>query len=421
MASIQPITDDLIVAAIRRASKRVVMIAPGIWPPVANAIAEAWPRLGSDQVTVILDVDPEICRIGYGSLEGIKILQEAAMAAGEPIGQEPGIRICVFIVDDQTFVFSPTPRQLEAAPGDDPSSASEPKANGLILTHPPASLEGELGGGAEGIEARKFGLETLSQEKLKNVTEDLVRNPAKKFDLSRAVNVYNAKIQFVELKIHGCRLSQHKAPLPKHLLKSVKRNKVLAAKIGNTIKLIDEEDNLVTNGTLSEETVFKRREAIDEKYLRPVVGIGSVIDRSQKAEFLCVVGLLKQQVEEFSQSVEEVLTERFNAMAKELAEEVLPDVLADLPPHWKKRLGKDPDQDQVRWLIVDDLLRAFGNPATKVGRMKVAVVFKDVTYDMLNDADFQIQIAEYFPDLPVMEEFKAAKERSSAKQEPLLL
>jgi len=421
MASIQPITDDLIVAAIRRASKRVVMIAPGIWPPVANAIAEAWPRLGSDQVTVILDVDPEICRIGYGSLEGIKILQEAAMAAGEPVGQEPGIRICVFIVDDQTFVFSPTPRQLEAAPGDDPSSASEPKANGLILTHPPASLEGELGGGAEGIEARKFGLETLSQEKLKNVTEDLERNPAKKFDLSRAVNVYNAKIQFVELKIHGCRLSQHKAPLPKHLLKSVKRNKVLAAKIGNTIKLIDEEDNLVTNGTLSEETVFKRREAIDDKYLRPVVGIGSVIDRSRKAEFLCVVGLLKQQVEEFSQSVEEVLTERFNAMAKELAEEVLPDVLADLPPHWKKRLGKYPDQDQVRWLIVDDLLRAFGNPATKVGRMKVAVVFKDVTYDMLNDADFQIQIAEYFPDLPVMEEFKAAKERSSAKQEPLLL
>ena len=57
MASIQPITDDLIVVAIRQASKRVVMIAPGVWPPVANAIAEAWPRLGSDRVTAILEID----------------------------------------------------------------------------------------------------------------------------------------------------------------------------------------------------------------------------------------------------------------------------------------------------------------------------------------------------------------------------
>ncbi len=124
MPAIQPITDELLINAIRRASERVVLISPGVWPPVAEAVAAAWEKLGCDRVTVILDVDPEICRIGYGSLEGIQILQNAAAKQGEALGQEPGIRICVFIVDQETFVFSPTPRQLEAPPGESPGSAS---------------------------------------------------------------------------------------------------------------------------------------------------------------------------------------------------------------------------------------------------------------------------------------------------------
>jgi hypothetical protein len=44
--------------------------------------------LGPKNVTVILDVDPEICRIGYGSLEGLEILQKAAAAVGEVVGGE---------------------------------------------------------------------------------------------------------------------------------------------------------------------------------------------------------------------------------------------------------------------------------------------------------------------------------------------
>jgi len=41
MPAIQPITDELLIHAIRRASEQVVLISPGVWAPVAEAVAAA--------------------------------------------------------------------------------------------------------------------------------------------------------------------------------------------------------------------------------------------------------------------------------------------------------------------------------------------------------------------------------------------
>ena len=441
MPASQTITDALLIDAIDRASQRVVMIAPGVWPPLAKAIAAAWKRLGRDGVTVILDVDPEICRIGYGSLEGLKILQEAAIAAEDAIAEEPGIRICVVIVDQQTFIFSPTPCQLESPPGDtapeeppqtpirhSSETASQPpprqeppppppKANGIVFNQPPPTLENDLGAGPNGVSGRTLGMETLNEEKLKKVTKDLEKNPPKNFDLARAVNVYSARVQFVELKLSGCKLSEHKAQLPKHLIHVLKKNPTLSQKIENSIRLLDSEDGVVTDKTLSQETLFIHREKIHNQFLRPVKGSGTVIERAKKAEFSKEVELLTKEVESFAKSVEAKLAERFRQTAEQLADEILDDVLADLPERWRKKLGKHPDPQRVRWYVLEDLLKAFGTPSGKVGKMKVETVFKDVTYDMLNEPEFREQMAEYFPDLPLLEEFKAAKERPAAAKD----
>jgi hypothetical protein len=412
MSTIQSITDALLIEAIDLAEHRVVMIAPGVWPPLAKAIASAWRRLGPNQVSVILDIDPEICRFGYGSLDGLIILQDAAKNAGDVVAEEPGVRICVFIVDDQTFVFSPTPRQLEAQPGEaHVAGAPQPKANGIVLGKPPASLENDLGAGPDGFGARTLGLDTLNNDKLAKVTKDLEKNPAKPFDLAQAVIVYNAKIQFVEFKVTGCRLSEHKARLPPHLLHVLKRNPDLSKKIENSIRLLESDDALVKDPELSQETVFKHREIIEKMYLRPVKGIGTVIERSEKPEFAKDVEELKTGVAAFAKRVEQKLADNFRETAERLSRELLDDVCADIPPKWERKLSHQPDPEQVRWLIFEDLLHAFGDPAKKVERMKVETIFKDVTYDMLNDPDFRIEINEHFPDLPLLEEYSAAKER----------
>ena len=39
MPALQSITDDLLIDALNRATQRVVLIGPGVWPPLAKAIA----------------------------------------------------------------------------------------------------------------------------------------------------------------------------------------------------------------------------------------------------------------------------------------------------------------------------------------------------------------------------------------------
>ncbi len=60
----QAVGDDKLVEIISNAQRRLLFIAPGVSKRVSDAIAELWRRLPGG-VSVILDVDPNICRLGY--------------------------------------------------------------------------------------------------------------------------------------------------------------------------------------------------------------------------------------------------------------------------------------------------------------------------------------------------------------------
>lgn len=76
------VTEKSLVELISRARTRLVFVAPGATESVAQAIANTWRRLGAEQITVVLDVDPEACRLGYGTLGGLKLQQKAASELG---------------------------------------------------------------------------------------------------------------------------------------------------------------------------------------------------------------------------------------------------------------------------------------------------------------------------------------------------
>jgi hypothetical protein len=411
MSTLQAITDELLMSAISSARERAVFIAPGVWPDLAQAIADAWHRLGAGKVTVILDVNAEACRFGYGSLEGLEILQKAASSLGETVANEPGIRICVVIADDQTFVFSPTPRLLEPSPGEETNAAtSVPKTNGIVMGTPPPGLELEIGAGPEKELTRTIGLDAVKPNDVAAVEQDLKQNPAKPFDLARAVNVYNARIQFVDLTVAGCKLSQHTAKLPKHLVHIIKGNKELEKKINNSIRLLDENDKLITDSELSEVTIMAERDQIEEEFLIHVPG-GTIFERARRLELEAAVTKLNTTITEFSKKVEKVLAARFAATATALSCELLPEVMNDIPPSWERFVGKNPVPEKVRYRIEDVLLMAFGDPNTKISRMKASMVFKDVTFEMLQNQDFRTIVAENFDGLPTMKQYNAAPER----------
>ena len=292
MPSIQTITDDHLIDAIQAAKQRVVYVAPGIWPEVAQPLAKAWQRLGAEQVSVILDIDAEVCRFGYGSIDGLNILKKAADHLGQAIGHEPGIRICIVIADEQTFIFSPTPR------------------------------------------------------------------------------------------------------------------------------LIEDEDELEKNESddLSEAKIFAERKRIEDEFLVHVRG-GTVIDRKKKGEFIKQVETLHALVGKFAEHVKESLNDRYLSIADQLSAELSSDIFFDIPPRWTQRLGRDPKPEKLKFLIEDSLRKSFGNPDRRINAMKAEVIFKDVTYDMLNEPEFIATISEHFPDLKHMEDYTAAKESPDSKRQ----
>src|SRR4051794_38053510 len=103
-----------VIAAIDDARERIVFLAPGIDKSTAGSLTKAWHRLGPDAITVILDVDPEVIRLGYGTEDGLDELQKTATDLGQPIGHQPGVRICVIVADETSLIFTPTPLLIEA-------------------------------------------------------------------------------------------------------------------------------------------------------------------------------------------------------------------------------------------------------------------------------------------------------------------
>ena len=133
------VTDEVLFSLISEAHKRVVFIAPGVRGAVADALISAAQRLPRN-VSVILDVDPEICRLGYGEIDALKKLQEFHYSEpnlyAEPnfLLAQPGVRIGVLIVDDDTLFYSPTPLLIEAGPTKQSnSSQASLKPNGIMI------------------------------------------------------------------------------------------------------------------------------------------------------------------------------------------------------------------------------------------------------------------------------------------------
>ena len=59
--------DDLIAKLIATAVRRLVVIAPAVSDTVCSAVRDRLSVLEPESVTLVLDSDPEVYRLGYGS------------------------------------------------------------------------------------------------------------------------------------------------------------------------------------------------------------------------------------------------------------------------------------------------------------------------------------------------------------------
>lgn len=377
------------------ARRRLVVIAPGLSESVAKAIIKKWHEIGRDAVQVVLDPDPEVCRLGLGDLAALKMLHETAERIGGRIHQQQGLRVGVIVTDETTTVYSPTPRLIEA--GGQPGE----RLNALRFDTPILDPAGTT----TDCDLRSIDLhpELMTPADVQKTTQDLEANPPVKFDLARKVRVFNARFEFVEFELHGLFLSRKRVSIPSDLMglaKNPKAQKLLRS----SFQLIDE------NSEISGDRVTRLKQFIADSYLITLPGHGTVIRRDKKADFQVAVKALERYVHRFQRRLKKKLQGAIEANREVLISALLPSVAKNPPARWKKCIAEHPKDQEIERMLRSELTEAFGRADDVFHDMRVRAIFKGVTYESLSDPEFMRIAGKKIPSLDKLhDEFDAAK------------
>lgn len=393
-SSITNADDQRLVDYISAAGNRVVLAAPGISDVVAAALSVAWRRLGGEAVTVILDVDPEVCRLGYGTLEAVEKVRVTAAEVNSLVCHHPGLRIGLLVADDRMLVYSPTPQLIEAG------SDAPIRPNSIEVGRPPPQIADDLGLGPRGVKDRRIGLDPVEPDRIKAVREDLLAAPPVKFDLARRVRVFTSRFQFVELEMTGCFVSRKKVPIPSRLI-GLARHGHVEDQFHAHFDLIHGDELKVEDGqrVITEQSLRDRRRDVENRFVTTIPGYGSVILRANKDGFVKAVEELRTDVEKFSKGIRVQLDGHIKRNREVLVKALLPAVRQNPPYEYTKSLGPQPPADALAQRLERDIESAIGTVDGVVHEMRVNVIYKDVAYESLVDDKFLALVRKAMPEV----------------------
>jgi hypothetical protein len=95
-------SDVSLVELIRAAERRLVVVCPAVSDAVVAALIDRLIDLGPLAITVILDADPEVYRLGYGTTSALEKLRHASSQNQLDLRTQAGVRIGVVISDGTT-------------------------------------------------------------------------------------------------------------------------------------------------------------------------------------------------------------------------------------------------------------------------------------------------------------------------------
>lgn len=398
MSTFQTVNDELLIELINGASRRLVFMAPGVRAGVAKALVAAIARIGD--VCIVLDADSEVCRMGYGDLEGLKLLQETVGRVGTCLNSQTGLRVGVLIADEDTLCYSPTPLLLEEEPARRMDGTLKPKPNGIMLkqTVPPSVVDA-VGAGETRL-SQEIGLDPIDKKQLEEVEDELRASPPKQFDLARQERVFNSKICFLELEITGYKIQAKTMELPRELFVSdpeLRRSISSRFKPFNEATLPQDLARKLPDGSerdVSYKTIVERIKNIRDEYLVPVGKWGSVITRMDLDTVRTEIEEVVADLKSFKEQIEGSVKASARNSVKALVNDVFDKLKASPPLALKRRLKllnsteetvvreecekylgeiiEDQVADAVRWL----------NPEVKC-------IDKDITYSTFSNPVFR--------------------------------
>ena len=404
------------IAELVRSAKRAVCYAgPGIQPDLAQAMVEAAGRLGNEMLTVSLDFDDRVMRMGYGDIGAVKLLLDTGIA----VQSSPGLRTALVVVDNEGYIFTPTALYLEAEPSDGSASnairmSGEQVAQALARLSPAAKAiaiaQAETPEAKQRIEALTVDVVSapITPEKLAEVTTSLKEAPPVRFDLARQVRVFEPYLQYVELSLTGAAIQRHRLAIPPSIQK-LGGSEDLEKRLRTTFDLIEKGSKLSSKPL---------EDALNEirKNLTPSLGKdhGRVVLKAAKPRLLIRLAEFREKLEAHQKTVEDELQKHLDASRELIVSYYKARVIEADPDevHGRSLNGKITEEGAIRWLN-KQLDRVFPTAESLIKEMKLEERYKDVTFETLNREDFLESVKEAFPDVDwdkTYTEFKAAGE-----------
>lgn len=434
------VDDARLVDLIDGAQERVVFIAPGLELTVAQALGKRLGDVGGIDITVILDADEDVCRIGYGDIRALQYLHAMVNEAGFALRSQPGLRVGVLLADDRMLVWSPTPRSVEAPPSSQSKAAdlldyrSPIAPNGIMLGENPreqlAMAVAAEGTPTSGPNDAEIGCTAITPQQVDETVSALASNPPIPVDLARVTRVFSTKLQFVEFKVKGGQLSKIQLRVPSDLLNADAPDELRAILESNLrafgdLRSAEVEVPAYTNGEQAfdkegnpimekacEASLDRQRHDIEKRFSYELKGFGRLVEKAEKAEFERRINAYKAQLMAHSAGLKMLLEQQTEQIINDAIQLIIARSTRATAGHTDGVPTVSPDE--LRKKLIQGMERIRGDSP------EVSLVFKDITYEQTQNSDFRHKLKKALP-APVRkrlgawtEQFEAAKAQTCA-------
>jgi hypothetical protein len=346
--------------------------------------------LGHLDVTVILDSDPEVYRLGFGDQAALKTIRAASAKSLFDLREQGGVRIGVVISDDMTMVYSPVSKNIEAG------STSVEKPNAIVLSGIAADRIAIAAGSgpSQNPSNREVGNKELKLAKVQQMETDLRANPPKPFDITRKMNVFTSKVQYVEFFASNYRLTSRQIPLPRELIDVADddlRNRI-SSRIRAPFDGIGKLEVVIDHGGQSEsikvddDWLNRERKRIEDEYTFQINNFGRVILYSDRDAFDKATSRFKSIVEKYQKALGDALVTKQSEFVERIVGE-FSDRWKRTPPKHFARWGTEPTSENIR-AALQPLARKLFERAITFDAPLVKILYKNVAPENIRDKRF---------------------------------
>lgn len=377
-------SDACLIGLIQQARRQIIVVSPGLTEKVAECLRRrAATRTVS--ITIVVDGDPEVYRLGYGDQAALTTLKSMAFDSAVNLRLQEGIRIGLVVSDDETIVFSPTPRMIEAG------STSTEKPNAVILSGA-ASLDRLAAAGSESSSmVPEIGRRPLTERTIAAMESDLKTNPPQPFNITRAMRIFSAEVQYVEFKVENYQMAHRRVALPSEFT-AVKDEK-LKKQISSRIQVLDSDLGPfeIPVHTLhgqclkkvDERWIRAERKRLEDTYTFVIPGHGRVLLKSQREAFEKSICLFRTNLDVYYNRMANALNTMRDTLVRSVVNEYLP-IWKGRPPDSFSKYGLENTEENIRtdleWKTRDII-----EQAVTIERPTVTTVYKEISPESVRD------------------------------------